>query len=283
MSPALAEMARTFNRAMLMLRCTPARRACPSLVAATRRNHDPVFANLAREGGARDAEYPRCGTAVPPGDLQHEAHRVLFHLRQGPPLGRNVDFPDRAGAAGAGERHTLLEHEAGRVNRVAFAQDGGMLNDVLELTDIAGPAMRLEDGNGVGIQHLGLHVLLSRQGAQEMPRQQLDIALPIAKRRQNDPEDVEPVVEILAEFLALHRFAQPGVRRRNDPTVNRNVLQAAQPLQPPVLERAQQLGLESPGQLADLVEEHGSCTRQLQQSALLASSVAEGAAFMAKE
>jgi hypothetical protein len=91
--------------------------------------------------------------------------------------------------------------------------------------------------------------------AQEVGDQQRDVLAPLAQGRQLDGDDVEPVVEVLAESPLLHLRPQVGVGGRHQPHVDRTGLDAADPADLALLDHPQQLGLDVGRDGADLVEE----------------------------
>ena len=86
----------------------------------------------------------------------------------------------------------------------------------------------------------------------------------LAKRRQLDPDHVEPEVEVLAKRTAAHLRLEIHVRGGHEPRVGAQGLGAADAVELLVLEHAQQLGLDRRRELADLVEEQRAATRLLE-------------------
>ena len=95
----------------------------------------------------------------------------------------------------------------------------------------------------------------------EGQRQGGDVLFPLAQRGDGDREHVEAVLEVLAEPARRHLLGEVAVGRGDDPHVDLIVRSSADPLELPVLEHAQELGLELRRQLADLVEEERACRR----------------------
>ena len=82
-----------------------------------------------------------------------------------------------------------------------------------------------------------------------------DVLAAFPQRRDDDVEDVQPVVEILAERLRLHPSFQVLVRRRDDPHVRVDHLRSADPRDLLLLDGAQELRLDRRRDVPDLVEE----------------------------
>jgi hypothetical protein len=73
-----------------------------------------------------------------------------------------------------------------------------------------------------------------------------------------DRDDVEAVVQVLAEPAGGDRLGQVQVRRGQDPAIGADDLGAADPLEAAVLQDAEQLRLHPHGELADLVQQEGA-------------------------
>jgi hypothetical protein len=104
-----------------------------------------------------------------------------------------------------------------------------------------------------------------------------------AQRRQPDRDDADAVEEVLAEAALGHQVREVGVRGGDHPGVHRDLPAAAEPLDPVVLQEAEELDLEGRRQLADLVEEEGAAVRRLDAAAALGVGAGEGALLVAEE
>ena len=91
--------------------------------------------------------------------------------------------------------------------------------------------------------------------ADEVVGQQEDVVLPLAERRQEDREDVDAVVEVLAEKSRLDERLQVAVGGGDDPHVGLDRAIAAHALELALLQDAEQLDLHGGREVADLVEE----------------------------
>src|SRR5204863_5833926 len=92
-----------------------------------------------------------------------------------------------------------------------------------------------------------------------------DVAAARAQRRQLDADDVDAVVEVLAEAALLDRRLEVAVRRRHEAHVEADLAAAAQRAHHALLQRAQELWLEAQRKLADLVEEERPAARLHEQ------------------
>ena len=128
----------------------------------------------------------------------------------------------------------------------------------------------------------GLRNLLA-VALEEQPRQLRQILEAIAQRRHPDRNDVDPVVEILAEAAFLHRALEIDVGRRDQAEVGLDRFRAADPFDLAFLDRAQQLRLQVEPQIADLVEEQRAARRQFELAELLLHRAGERAALVAEE
>ena len=88
-----------------------------------------------------------------------------------------------------------------RQEHIACRQYGGTLQGVLQLTDITGPGVGLHDLDGFPGELEKRAVLLLGDAGEEILCQQGDVLRTSAERRQMDTDDIETVIEILAEFL----------------------------------------------------------------------------------
>ncbi len=113
-------------------------------------------------------------------------------------------------------------------------------------------------------------LVLVRIRFQEMHRQKLNVVLALAKRRDPDIDDVEPVEQILPESLFLHFLLQVLVGRGENPDIGVDGTGSAQALELLVLKNAQQLHLNRGTDLTDFIEEKCSAVSQF-EPAFLAS------------
>ena len=110
-----------------------------------------------------------------------------------------------------------------------------------------------------------------------------NVAVPVAQRRDRHVDDVEPVIEVLAEAAGGDLFGQAAVGGGDDPDVDRLGDAAADALDLAGLERAEQLDLGVERQLADLVEEDGRAVGILEAADMAVEGAGEGALLMAEQ
>ena len=94
---------------------------------------------------------------------------------------------------------------------------------------------------------LMLALVLARELLEEVIDEQQHVGLPLAQRRHEDREDVEPVVEVLAERAGGDRPLEVLVGRGDQPHVGLDGLGAADALELALLQHAQQLHLRRRG------------------------------------
>src|SRR5436189_714633 len=109
------------------------------------------------------------------------------------------------------------------------------------------------------------------------------VALAVAQGGDGDVDDVEPVVEILAEAAGGDLLDQAAVGRGDDPDVDSERVAAADALDLAGLDRAQQLDLGVERQLADLIEEDGRSVGILEAADMAIERAGEGALFVAEQ
>jgi len=124
-------------------------------------------------------------------------------------------------------------------DRTVFYQDGAF-DGVGELADVPGPGVFLEHPNHFRRETLDGFLEGTTQFAQQVVGDRFDVRTAFPQRRQVDPQHVDPVVEVFAEFALAHEGLDVAVGRGDDPHVYLDRLVAAQPFEGLVLEDPQQ-------------------------------------------
>ena len=121
---------------------------------------------------------------------------------------------------------------------------------------------------------------------QQRGHQLRQVLLVIAQRRHGNVEDVQPVVQVVAQMSLRHRLFRNLVGGRQHAHVHRGFHLAAQAPQLAVFQHAQQLGLGADGHFADFVQQQRAALGQfeaadaaLQRAGECALLVAEDFAF----
>ncbi len=130
---------------------------------------------------------------------------------------------------------------------------------------------------------LGLAAITSAGLLQEVIAEQRDIVAPLAERRQAEGDDVEAIVEVLAELPLGDQFLDIPVGRGHEPDIERDQLLAADPADLSLLEHAEQVDLRLGGHLADLVEEERAPLRHLEPAGLLTKGAAESPLLVSEQ
>ena len=146
--------------------------------------------------------------------------------------------------------------------RAAAGDDGGVLQGVAQLADVAEPRQRLQEAHRLRQQRQRARL----EAAQEVLGQRLDVLRPLAQRRQVDLEDVEAEEQVVAEAALGDAARQVLVRGRQDADVERLRLVAADRQHLVVLQHAQQLDLHRQRDVGQLVEEDGAAVGQGEQA-----------------
>ena len=118
---------------------------------------------------------------------------------------------------------------------------------------------------------------------EEALRQHRDVHLPLVQRGKADGEGIDPVVEILAKPAVAHELLERAVGRRDQTEVDGDRLVAAEPLESPLFEHAQQLGLCDQRGIRDLVEEQGALVGDLEAAGFAIVGAGERPFFVAED
>ena len=129
---------------------------------------------------------------------------------------------------------------------------------------------------------IGLPICAANLG-DEVLGQQRDVLAPLAQRRQPHRDDVDAVEQVLAERALGHHLRQVPVGRGDDADVGLDLVGAAEPAEPALLQHAQQLHLHERAHLADLVEEDVPFSATSISPFLLVSAPGERAAHVAEQ
>ena len=124
----------------------------------------------------------------------------------------------------------------------------------MQLADIARPVIRRH-----GLQRLGAETgdTFASGGAQsvsEVARQGRDVFHAFAQRRQRNREDIQAVIQVFAKLLGRHRIQQVLVGGGNYPYIYLALAGVAYRLDNPLLQGAQNLGLQRQGHITHLIQ-----------------------------
>ncbi len=110
-----------------------------------------------------------------------------------------------------------------------------------------------------------------------------DVAGPFAQGRHGDGEDVESVVQILAELALVNQSFEIAMGCRDQAHVHLDGFHAAHALELALLQHAQQLHLHVERQVADLVEKQGAAVGQLEAARSPRHRAGEGALLVSEQ
>src|SRR6185437_9743829 len=158
------------------------------------------------------------------------------------------------------------------------------LNRILELADIAGPAVAAErverrqrkSGEIVAAE-------FAREGAAEMLGQHRNVLAPLAQRRDGDDVEREAVEEVAAEAARFGQGGEIDVGRSNHADIDALRGVAADALEGAVFDDAQDLLLHRQRGVGDLVEKERAAIGDLEAAQTPAVRAGEGARFMPEE
>ncbi len=117
---------------------------------------------------------------------------------------------------------------------------------------------------------------------EEVVRDQLDILAALAQRGHLEREDVQAMIEVIAQLALAHGLARIAVGGRDDAHVGLDRAAGADAHQRPGLEHAQQAHLELERHLRDLVEEERAAVGLLEVALVLAIGAGVAAALVAE-
>src|SRR5688572_13814460 len=161
------------------------------------------------------------------------------------------------------------------MNRVALRQDDRALHAVLQLAHVTGPVIFLELLDRRRCKNRRLLLQLAREALGKMTGENRNIIRPGAERRNRNRKHRQPEKQSFAELFGGHARAEMLVGRGNDAHVNVKQLRAADPLEPPLFDRAQDLRLQRERQIADLVQKQRTFVRDLELPRLARDGASE--------
>src|SRR2546428_10362245 len=197
---------------------------------------------------SRDAQSARGRLLVVLVEGERAQDEVLFHVSEA---------GDRAALWNGrrGHRCGAEDRKISECDLLARAHGEGTLDDVLELTHIAGEIVAAERGQRVWRDALHVPPEAPVVAAQKMVHERWNILAPGAQRRQAHADHIQPVVEVLAEAPVGDRAVEITVRRGNDADVDRMRLRRADRAHLHLLQDPQELHLEARRQLGEFVQE----------------------------
>src|SRR4029453_5076545 len=162
--------------------------------------------------------------------------------------------------------------------------DDQTLGDVLELANVSRPVVTDEPLPSLSRDLGSRHAMRLRKRPQEMREQHWDVRSACAQRRDLDVDDVQAVVQVLAECLVADVLLQVAMGGSNDADVEgRQWPIRTAPFNLAGLEKSQQHGLHTQAHLADLVHEDGAAVCRFEPASLVAVSARKAATDVTEE
>src|SRR5438094_2931179 len=169
------------------------------------------------------------------------------------------------------------------LERPPLREDHRPLDEVRELPHVPRPRIPAERLERLAGDHLDVPIHRAGETLHEETDQRGDVVGSLAQRRDVDREDVQAVVEVVAEALLLDQPGQVAVRRGDKSDVDLDRPGAADTLELLLLEDPEELRLELERDLAHLVEEERAAMGHLEASDLLRDGPGERAPLVAEE
>ncbi|MCY1222594.1 hypothetical protein D9M72_346920 [compost metagenome] len=212
-------------------------------------------------------------------DIRHLFRRPAFPFRTG-------FAPGEAGAVGndvardlGGDLRKILHRQL-----VAFGKHNSPEDRVFELPDVAWPVIGSQQRQGAARNgERCVQALLGGKTLDEGTHQNRDVFLAPTQRRDGDREDVEAVIEVLAEPALAHFVDQVLVGGRDQPHIDPVRMARADRLDLALLHGTQELHLHFERQVADLVEEQGAAVGIDELAGVFFRRAGKGALFVAEE
>ena len=170
-----------------------------------------------------------------------------------------------------------------RANDLSRSKDDRSLNNVFQFAHIAGPAVRMEHGQRIGLNIV--HGLLEYLAIapQKIPGNQRNVFWMLLQRRRLNPHDIDAVVKILAEFSLGDQLGQILMRGEDQTSPQRYEPGAAQAAEFHLLQDPEQLDLREQTQIADFVQEQRAVGRLLEIAFMRSHRAGVGTLFMAEQ
>ena len=175
------------------------------------------------------------------------------------------------------------ERQIHRAQERLFFENHSALDGVLELAHIARPVVaenQMARFVGDAANRFAEAAIVAFD---EEVDERKDVFLAIAQRRNEDRDDGEAVVQILAELAFAHCFFEVAIGGGDDAHVHLDIAEAADAADHLIFEHTQQLGLEQGREFADFIEKQGAAVGRFKQALLHLLGVGECALFVAEE
>ena len=182
----------------------------------------------------------------------------------------------RAQGSPCQEQRVLGDH-------AVLGEQHGAVHGVFQLAHVAAPEVVLQQFADLRAERRRRHAVGLRVFGDEMLGERLDVLGTVAQGGQGDGHHVQPEIEVFAEIAPAHLFLEVAVRGGEQPDVHLDRLRAADAIDFPLLDGAQQLRLQPRVHLRDLVEQQSAAARLLELADASTDGAGEGAPLVAEE
>jgi hypothetical protein len=159
--------------------------------------------------------------------------------------------------ARGGDRRSW-QTQGGCSDPLRIGQHGHPFHQIGQLAHVARPRITLQGGFRVSSEDLSGNAVLAARSVQIVVCQEQDVGSTLTKRRQLHGDDSKAMVQVLAKPPSANRCCKILARRCKHPGIGRFDARAPEPPSPNDLRGFEQLGLQSLGHQADLVEKRSS-------------------------
>src|SRR5580765_3449253 len=160
-------------------------------------------------------------------------------------------------------RFAFAQLSQGRAQRCSLRQDHRALNEVLQFADISRPRIadqRIHYGLG-NPRDLPVHRL--GKLVDKISHQNRDVIAPLAKRRNVNWKNIQPVIEVGAKGSLLHHASQVAIRSCYQTNICANRSRPAQSFKFLLLQNSQQLWLQLQRYVAHFIQKQRALMRDL--------------------
>src|SRR5207244_8776174 len=129
------------------------------------------------------------------------------------------------------------------------------------------------------------NIAVERRGklSDEEPGERQDVVVPVAKGRNGDGDDVDPIIQIAAEAALGDSGFEVGIGRADDPRARLYRRLASHAGENALLEKAEQFYLHQERQFTDLIQQKDPITGLLDKAVMARLGTGEGAFLVTEE
>src|SRR6516162_7270712 len=147
---------------------------------------------------------------------------------------------------------------------MARCVEHALLDHALQLADVAGPIVGLEQLQSLQGEAAEVHAQLAVESKEEIMGQFGYVVETFSKRGHTNGHRFQPIVQVLTKSLVGDQFFQILVGNGENPDVRLQDLCAAHALEPLLLKDPKHFGLEGGGHVADFIEKQSAPTALLE-------------------